>query len=205
MPSDTKQIEDVLHDRRILIVEDKEVLARALATLFEKYTGSEPVISHCVEEAHKAVAESQDGFDLAIVDAMLPHTYKQLEAIREHELALKHVRDTIKELNSFPQSESAKNELGDIRNKRVQALKQIADLIDPRAGIDLVQDWRKQGQIFAVLYLTARGNEEIIQEGITAAGKHSSWIVKPSTDEEILQICVRLIVDSQSQAREDKP
>lgn len=193
-----KQIKNILQGSSILIVEDNVDLAKRIANLLEPYCGVEPFLAHSVEKAEEVIESGSIKFSLAIVDVMLPKTEEKYMEIQEHVETLEQIRNEIH--NSTTQSDYENSKVIEARAKRITVLDLINDLIEKRAGIELVKSWQpileKQNRSFPVLYLTAVGDPASDHEGLVIAGEHSLWTVKPAIAQEILEKCAILIKTS---------
>jgi DNA-binding response OmpR family regulator len=204
MPSKPDLIEHRLHNHHILIVEDDIHLAERIAELFKEETGLKPEVAYYMDQATYILSDS-DGFDLVVMDVMLPKTREDFEAIQELEKILEEARVVAEKYGSQPLTGVTNTELFDARYKRSQALRQIDDLIVREGGIALVEEWHNitatQNKFSAVLYLTAVGNPIFVQRGLSAAKEVSDWLIKPVSSDEILSRCVKLLQKVKSHGR----
>jgi DNA-binding response OmpR family regulator len=202
MTAETDASYEELRDCRVLVVEDDDTLARRIADRLHAYTGVKPRVAHSVRQAHRIVADAQGGFELAVVDVMLPQTEVAWKRVRALEQRLDEAARAIREVGPLPSDEAAKIRLADARYDRARALPAITDSIDRRAGIGMVKEWRDKGTLLCpVLYLTAVGNDLAIKDGLDAGGANrSDWLVKPAPTNVILEKCSLLIRASKGAA-----
>ncbi|MBZ0285046.1 MAG: response regulator [Anaerolineae bacterium] len=197
MSIELRQIKDSLNNCKVLIVEDDDLLAKRIKSLFEKYTHLEPTIARYMGAARAIVTKRGGDFDLVILDIMLPATRQDFGEIQGLEKRLKDLRMKL-EGDSASLDESAQAARRDARYERGEALKRIEELIDREGGIKLINEWLKyypdENQRFTVLFLTALGNNEVVTRGLHLAGQFSDWIVKPIPSDLILEKSANLIV-----------
>ncbi|HVM72953.1 MAG TPA: hypothetical protein VMT91_14410, partial [Anaerolineales bacterium] len=179
--------DNILKNRRTLIVEDDKGLSKRIAQLFQENTGIEPSIANFMQEATKILSESE-GFDLVIIDIMLPKTLEDFNIIQEYEKVLDETRAVIEKYGSQSFDPTENIQLFDARYRRSEALNQINKHILREGGIYLVDEWHRiaetQNKILAVLFLTAVGNPDAIKKGLTLIDGISDWVVKPVSSEE---------------------
>jgi DNA-binding response OmpR family regulator len=196
MSSKPEPIERPLHNGHILIVEDDVRLAERIVALFKEYSSLEPSVAHCMEQATDILSNSA-GFDLLIMDVMLPKTQEDFIEVQELKKILGRARAVTEKYGSQPLTEKRSTELNDARYRRAQALKLIDDLIVQEGGIALIEEWRNttatQNKCRAILYLTSVGSLITVERGLSDAREISDWIIKPISSNEILRRCAKLL------------
>jgi response regulator of citrate/malate metabolism len=199
MSLDTQQAKNVLKNCRVLIAEDEDPLARRIARLIKDYSQFDPVITHYMEEARQIMANEKQGFDLVILDIMLPTSEEDVQDIQILKEKLQEKLGVLSEAialsNQQPENKDAKIAVSEARDAQALILKQIDRLIDREGGIQLVKEWRAANCTFPILFLTA-GSEAIVQRGLLAAGENSDAVVKPAPSEVIQEKCINLLQKS---------
>lgn len=187
------QINEILSNCYVLILEDDKELSDRIKNLIGKYTQDSPIIAHSVEEARKIVSKFNRKIDLVILDIMLPEVNSQYIKILELEESLKKINETINNVIN-EDSEEAKKILFTSRYERSLVIQDFEELINNSAGVNLVDEWRKDKQQFPILFLTAVGDNGTVENALSIAGENSSWIIKPSNSQLILKKCIDLLI-----------
>jgi DNA-binding response OmpR family regulator len=193
MKLDLQQVNNVLNNLHVLIIEDDKDLASRISRLIKEFTLQPLKIAHSMEMARKIVTVDQEGFELVIMDVMLPNTDQDFEDIRVFQKKLLLLRKEIKAANALPDEVAKQTTLAAVRDERAHVQKRIESLIISDAGIRLVEEWYAAGIQFPILFLTAVGGEDQMKRARAITGAHSSWVIKPVPNEEILEKCIELL------------
>lgn len=170
---------EVLAGKRVLVVEDDAGVAKNIANLLQDLTRVPVKIAHSMLEARELFV-IEGGFDLALVDDILPETESDYGKLLNEEKILTKTRAAIK----------AGGDLGEVRNCRAQALRRTEDLVNPIGGVELVKRLRGVYGYFPVVFMfsSSRSEEVKFQKGI-----RGQTFMKPVPNQLIVNECVRAI------------
>jgi DNA-binding response OmpR family regulator len=193
MPIDFEQAKKSLENRHILIVEDYEDLGKRISDLIQRFTLRTPVITGSMEAARKTVKDSNLQFALVFIDVKLPSSEEVLRMIRDLEDELRRLRKEIAQANTMEENEEKEALLQEARDERRYYQERIEQLRTQDGGIKLAAEWRGDNLTFPILFLTAVTDLEKKKKGLEAAGENSEWLIKPATNDEILDACIKLL------------
>ena len=186
---------------RVLIVEDDERLLGSLATLFSDNGVGQVDMAGCIEEAFHLLNDSKHKYDLVILDMMLPDTRKDLEAIRAGEVQSAEIREILANAEN-PDGSVDESQIRNARSKRTTLHRNIDNHLLKEGALILLERWQqarsKKAKLPHIIFLTARGDHELIAHGRKLAGKGSAWLVKPVTDKTIIEKAVEVLSNNQS-------
>lgn len=194
----SNEIEAVLRGRRVLIVEDDVGLAGRIARLFKEHAGTDPAECRSIKGALDCLAEETAGFDLAVIDAMLPRTEEALADIQDLRETVRKTTGILAESEfSEPEDDAKREKYLDAQLRRSQALKRMYELIDEHGGITLIERWVEQHEgrpwTLPTLFLTAVSLTGGLHDRLARCGVRYDWLVKPVSSEQILSKCAALL------------
>lgn len=189
----------VLSECNVLIVEDDSNLAERLKNYFKVITGILPTIVDNMKDAIEIVLNDKNIFNLAIVDIMLPMDKDTYKKRKEFVNELEKVRNEIGKIDIFSSIDSEQKKLTELRIKRSEIQKWVEVYIIEEGGIEIVKKWREYEKEFPVLYLTAVGNNALVNEVLSIARCYAEWLVKPVSSDVIKSRAESLIVDFKKQ------
>jgi len=200
-----EEVRERLVNRRVLIIEDDESLSKRLVNEFKRYR-AEVLVKYYVDSGLEELKKNGSNYQLIVVDVMLPQTKEEFQQIQR---CRKEVDECVKILMQEDEAPPDDDEFGKrlekAREQRKSLLNKIASLIRKLGGIEMVKDWLnwltknqddedEKIERPPILYLTAVGNEDAIDEGKKAAeDKDVEWLVKPVTGLRLLHAAGELI------------
>jgi CheY-like chemotaxis protein len=185
----------LLHGLKILIVEDDMELANDIVEVLTPLTGQVPTVAGCIETALEFLSDKAQ-YQLAILDVMLPRKKEDSTKIQEFEQQLRSFRSEISDLERREKETVAQDRLREIRHERATVIKRIDDLIDPKGGITLIEQWKlshlDHPWRLPTVFLTAVSNNAIKRSAKLVAGENCEWLVKPVSSRILIETCEEL-------------
>jgi DNA-binding response OmpR family regulator len=181
----------------ILIIEDDSFIAENFKEAFFNAGFTNVKISNYINDALLLI--QSETFDLFIVDIMLPKSEENYKKIGESQRELTIIRREMITLDQIQNKESPNNRINELREKRSSLLNRIDELIEMNGGINLIsqiQGDSKYNQPKAIIFLSALGNEEIVNDGLNKSKVKSRWLIKPINSELLIKISIDLLSNS---------
>ncbi len=185
---------NTLESKSILLVEDNDLHNSGLADILISLD-VQTTSCYTMEEARGFIIENKH--DLAILDVMLPASKEDLKKLNELMIEFKELKKKIKEAMLVEDN----NALVLLESAHIDMEMKLGALIDDEGGIKIAKVIRENNKINGlrptpILFLTAVGDEEIMDKALEEISTNREWMVKPAEVQAIIDTCEKLIANN---------